>query len=129
TVSQKLKISAGLRIDIPMFLNKPQEDTYFNNTVIPKIQSEGYDLQGARVGEMPKPQIMLSPRIGFNYDVTGEQTTQVRGGVGIFTSRIPYVWPGASFNNNGILIGAIPGNANPKVLFRPDPNDQYDAQD
>jgi hypothetical protein len=72
---------------------------------------------------------LISPRIGFNYDLTGEQTTQIRGGLGIFTSRIPYVWPGASFNNNGILIGAIPGNANPQVLFRPDPNDQYDAQD
>jgi outer membrane receptor for ferrienterochelin and colicin len=129
TVNEKLKISAGLRLDIPMFLNKPQEDPYFNNTVIPKIEAEGYDLQGARVGEVPRPQIMLSPRIGFNYDVTGEQTTQIRGGVGIFTSRIPYVWPGASFNNNGVLIGAIPGNANPQVPFRPDPNNQYDAQD
>ena len=129
TVNEKLRISAGLRIDLPMFLNKPQEDPYFNNTVIPKIEAEGYDLQGARVGEVPRPQIMLSPRIGFNYDVTGEQTTQIRGGVGIFTSRIPYVWPGASFNNNGVLIGAIPGNANPQVPFRPDPNNQYDAQD
>jgi outer membrane receptor for ferrienterochelin and colicin len=129
TVNQKLKVSVGLRIDIPMFLDKPQEDTYFNNTVIPKIQAEGYDLKGARVGEVPKPQLMLSPRIGFNYDVTGEQTTQIRGGVGIFTSRIPYVWPGASFNNNGVLVGAVPGSANPQVLFRPDPNNQYTAQD
>lgn len=129
TINQKLKLTAGLRIDIPMFLSDPIEDPYFNNTVIPKIEAEGYDLQGARVGEVPKPQIMLSPRIGFNYDVTGEQTTQVRGGVGIFTSRIPYVWPGASFNNNGVLIGAIPGSANPQVPFRPDPNNQYNAQD
>jgi hypothetical protein len=129
TVNQKLKLTAGLRIDIPMFLNKPKEDAYFNNTVIPKIEAEGYDLEGARVGEVPKPQLMFSPRVGFNYDLAGDQTTQIRGGVGIFTSRIPYVWPGASFNNNGVLIGAIPGNANPKVAFRPDPNNQYTGSD
>ena len=40
TVNEKLRISAGLRIDLPMFLNKPQEDPYFNNTVIPKIEAE-----------------------------------------------------------------------------------------
>jgi hypothetical protein len=112
-----------------MFLNTPKEDTYFNETVIPKIEAEGYDLEGARVGKMPKPQFMLSPRIGFNYDLNGDQTTQIRGGIGIFTSRIPYVWPGASFNNNGILVGAIPGNANPKVPFRADPNNQYTGPD
>lgn len=129
TVSSKLRITAGLRIDVPMFLSKPQEDVYFNNTVIPKIQAEGYDLEGAQVGEVPRPQIMLSPRIGFNYDVTGEQTTQIRGGIGIFTSRIPYVWPGGSFSNNGILVGSIPGGANPDVFFRPDPNNQYTGPD
>ena len=112
-----------------MFLNNPKADDYFNNTVIPKIMAEGYDLQGASVGEVPKPQVMLSPRVGVNYDLKGDQTTQLRGGVGIFTSRIPYVWPGASYNNNGILVGAIPGNANPKVAFRPDPYDQYTGPD
>ena len=129
TINPNFRLTAGLRIDVPMFLDKPEEDPYFNNTVIPKIQAEGYDLQEASVGEVPRPQIMLSPRIGFNYDLTGKQTTQIRGGVGIFTSRIPYVWPGASFNNNGVLIGAIPGNANPKVAFRPDPYDQYTGPD
>ncbi len=129
TVNQKFRFTAGLRIDIPMFINKPQEDPYFNSTVIPKIEAEGYDLMGARVGEVPRPQVMLSPRIGFNYDLNGDQTTQIRGGVGIFTSRIPYVWPGASFNNNGVLIGSIPAGANPKVTFRPDPNDQYTGPD
>lgn len=129
TVTSKLRVTAGLRVDIPMFLNKPDEDVYFNTAVIPKLEAEGYDLEGARVGVVPRPQVMFSPRIGFNYDVTGEQTTQLRGGVGIFTSRIPYVWPGASFNNNGILIGSIPGGANPAVVFRPDPNNQYTGPD
>ena len=129
TINPNFKLTAGLRIDVPMFLNDPKPDDYFNETVIPKIIAEGYDLQGASVGKVPKPQLMLSPRIGFNYDLKGDQTTQLRGGVGIFTSRIPYVWPGASYNNNGVLVGAIPGNANPKVAFRPDPYGQYTGPD
>jgi len=128
-VSPKLNLTLGLRIDVPMFVGKPEEDTYFNNTVIPKIEAAGNDLGGARVGDMPDPQVMFSPRVGFNYDVKGDQTTQLRGGVGIFTSRIPFVWPGASYNNNGVLVGAIPGAANPQVQFRPDPYNQYVGSD
>lgn len=128
-VNDRLKLTGGVRVDVPMFLNDPKEDTYFNNTVIPKIEAAGYDLKGAKVGVVPDAQIMFSPRLGFNYDVTGTRSTQLRGGLGIFTSRIPYVWPGASYNNNGILVGAIPGGANPNVPFKPDPFDQYDGPD
>jgi outer membrane receptor for ferrienterochelin and colicin len=129
SIGPKLNITAGLRIDVPMYLGDPEEDPYFNNTVIPKIEAAGYDLEGARVGDMPDPKLMFSPRIGFNYDITGNRATQLRGGVGIFTSRIPYVWPGASYNNNGVLVGAIPGGANPNVPFRPDPFGQYTGPD
>lgn len=128
-LNPKLKITAGLRVDIPMFLDEPLADSYFNETVIPKIEAEGYDLRGARTGVMPETQLMLSPRFGFNYDVNGNQSTQLRGGVGVFTSRIPYVWPGGSYSNNGILIGAIPGSAAPEVPFIGDPFNQYTGPD
>lgn len=128
-VNDRLKITAGLRLDVPMYLNNPKEDTYFNNTTIPLLEAAGYDLKGARVGEMPDPQIMFSPRLGFNYDLKGDRTTQLRGGLGLFTSRIPFVWPGASYNNNGILVGQIPGFPNPTVPFRPDPFNQYVGSD
>lgn len=128
-INSRLKVTAGLRIDVPMYLNKPKEDTYFNNTTIPLLEAAGYDLNGARVGEMPDPQIMFSPRVGFNYDISGDRTTQLRGGLGIFTSRIPFVWPGASYNNNGVLVGQIPGFPNPTVPFRPDPFNQYVGAD
>ncbi len=129
SVNDKLRLTFGVRADVPMYLGDPKEDTYFNETVIPKIEAAGYDLKGASVGTMPSAKVLLSPRIGFNYDVTGDRSIQLRGGIGIFTSRIPYVWPGASYNNNGVLVGAIPGAANPKVPFRADPFNQYIGQD
>jgi hypothetical protein len=46
-----------------------------------------------------------SPRVGFNYDLNGDRVTQFRG-LGIFTSRLPLVWPGGAYNN-GVSQGAI----------------------
>jgi hypothetical protein len=34
--------------------------------------------------------------------LNGDRVTQFRGGLGIFTSRLPLVWPGGAYNNNGV---------------------------
>lgn len=99
-----LKVTFGIRGDIQSFDDTP-ENTAFNNESIPLIEAAGYDLAGARTGQFIKPQFYFSPRIGFNWDVNNDQRTQIRGGWGIFTSRIPLVWPGGSFNNNGVNRG------------------------
>ena len=99
-----LKLTFGLRGDIQSFDDTP-ENREFNSETIPLITEAGYDLKGARTGQFIKPQFYFSPRIGFNYDVFNDQKTQIRGGWGIFTSRIPLVWPGGSFNNNGVNRG------------------------
>ncbi len=103
-VNDQLKVTVGVRGDINFFEDTP-ENTAFNSTTIPLLEAEGYDLGGAQTGQFIDPQFYISPRIGFNYDVLGDQTTQLRGGVGIFTSRIPLVWPGGAYNNNGINRG------------------------
>ncbi len=125
-MTDKLKVTVGLRADMPMFLDKPSLNEDFNNNVIPILEAAGWDLEGAQTGQMPDPAIMLNPRVGFNYDVNGDQTFQFRGGAGLFTSRIPYVWPGASFQNNAVITGGmrVTTEGAPELIFNPDWNNQ-----
>lgn len=117
--SSKLKLTLGLRLDVPMFLDDPAVDEHFNTVTVPLIEAAGYDLQGARSGQAPEPQLLWAPRFGFNYDVNGNQTTQLRGGIGVFTSRVPFVWPGAMYNQNGVTVGGTRQKAG--IDFNPDP--------
>jgi len=129
--STDLKITVGLRIDMPMFLTESPVDDNFNENTIPMLEAEGWDLMGAQAGQMPKPQLMFSPRIGFNWDVSGEKSTQLRGGVGIFTSRLPLVWPGGSYTNSGVVIGGVYHRSawGDPIYFRSDWQNQYKNPD
>ncbi len=106
-MSEKFKMTAGLRIDVPMFFSQPREDKYFNDSTVAKIEAAGYDMFGAKSGKMPTAQVMFAPRVGFNYDVKGDGTLQIRGGLGLFTSRVPFVWPAGMYTNNGLSIGRV----------------------
>ena len=129
--SQDLKITVGIRMDMPMFLTDNPVDDHFNNTTIAELEEAGWDLQGARSGQMPKSSLMFSPRVGFNWDVSGDKSTQLRGGVGVFTSRLPLVWPGGSYTNSGVTIGGVYHRSSWGTLieFRPEWDNQYKNPD
>jgi hypothetical protein len=125
-VSKKFSFTYGLRLDIPMILDDPAIDTSFNSQTIPAIEGAGYDLKGARGGAAPDGQLMWSPRIGFNWDINGDRRNVIRGGAGVFTSRIPFVWPGGMYTNNGVTVGGFNSNQldeNPRFL---DIEEQYE---
>ncbi len=111
----RLTLTAGVRgslIDLG-------ETEALTNEVI--LDSTFLDLNGnplkVNTGQLPKPQILLEPRLGFNYDVTGKKSTQLRGGVGVFTGRPPYVWLSNQIGNNGVLTGFIDvSNTNTRVF-------------
>jgi hypothetical protein len=56
-------------------------------------------------GKWPGAKPLWSPRFGFNYNVLGDKTLQLRGGSGIFTGRIPFVWLGNQSSNPGMFPG------------------------
>ena len=49
--------------------------------------------------------MLWSPRVGFNWDLSGDRTTQVRGGTGVFTGQPAYVWISNQIGNTGVLTG------------------------
>jgi len=99
-----LSITAGLRFDVPVF-----ENTAYNNANANALTFR--DETGAAVqydsGKMPGANILWSPRFGFNYDVNGDLTTQVRGGSGVFTGQPLYVWISNQLGNTGVLQGSF----------------------
>lgn len=125
-VTDNFRLTAGLRFDIPYWDDSLVNDD-FNNRTIPLLQAAGKDLQGAKVGQGIDANVNISPRIGFNWDVKGDNSTQIRGGAGIFTSRIPLVWPGGTYNNNGLTNGFVQLTGNNAPFFNPDPFDQFQS--
>ncbi len=120
-VTDNFRVSFGARIDIPVWKDGPVNDD-FNTRTVGLLEAAGKDLQGARVGQQISNAV-FSPRLGFNWDVNGDRTTQVRGGLGIFTSRLPLVWPGGTYNNNGVTGGFMFEFGQP---FEADVNNQFE---
>jgi hypothetical protein len=98
-VSDKFTTTLGLRVDMPTINNDlPRNE--------PASQLNFVDGQKVYTDQFPKTSVLFSPRFGFNWDVRADRSTQVRGGTGVFTGRVPYVWISNQASNNGILFGS-----------------------
>ena len=99
-----LTIMAGLRFDIPAF-----ENTAYNNPNANGLTFRDENGQPVQYnsGKMPAANILWSPRVGFNYDINGDQKTQIRGGSGVFTGQPLYVWISNQLGNTGMLQGSF----------------------
>ena len=114
----KLTLTAGVRIDVPY-----QPSPAFNPT-IDTIAFPALGGKGVNTGSFPSGNILWSPRLGFNYDVTGNRQTVVRGGVGIFSGRPPYVWLSNAYGNTGMEQASLVCTGLNVPLFTVDPNSQ-----
>jgi len=94
-VNDRLTLTYGIRADIPRFLDRPLQ----NDTLTALLRPQGLDIRTDRA--VPRTQVLWSPRIGFNYDL-GDQATQVRGNLGVFTGPPPYILLGNAFANTGL---------------------------
>ncbi|MFN3597305.1 MAG: carboxypeptidase regulatory-like domain-containing protein [Rubricoccaceae bacterium] len=93
-----LKLTLGLRMDVPIFTS----DLPRNETVAGLTFANGERIDTSR---LPRSTPLWSPRLGFNYDVLNNRQYQVRGGTGVFTGKIPFVWISNQASNNGVLFG------------------------
>lgn len=114
-VNSNFSLSLGLRADYYNFVTKPKYDQFAIDSALPKF-AQYYDLKGAIPGQRPKIPVALSPRIGFTLNLPDQNVT-IRGGAGLFAGRIPMVWPGGIYNNNGISSGGytVSSSVNPAI--------------
>ena len=98
-LSDYFKLTAGLRLEMPFYptiegnVNKEYES----------LAKANASLQGTSTGDMPKARLNVSPRVGFNWDALKDRSLIVRGGTGIYTGRIPFVWIVSVAGNSNCL--------------------------
>jgi hypothetical protein len=114
-----LTVTGGLRFDVSAFKN-----TAYLNAKADALtfrDEDGNPVQ-YKTGEMPDTKILWSPRVAANWDVAGQQRTQVRAGTGLFTGPPLYVWISNQLGNTGVLIGEILQDNTTAFPFNPDPS-------
>ncbi len=135
TVSSRLRVTFGLRADVPIYFEKPYENPLFvakfdslarRFAALPDSLKPYYQEipLGLRTSRLPDALPLWAPRIGFNYDLSGDRTVQVRGGSGIFSGRVPAVWLSNQYSNTGVDLLRVSigrdNDANAPLLMRLD---------
>lgn len=83
--SDRFKATFGVRFEVPSYPSIADNE---NKDFTAIFKDKG----GYKTSDMPKARLSVSPRVGFNWDMTGERKYILRGGTGIFTGRLPFVW-------------------------------------
>jgi hypothetical protein len=89
TPTSRLTLTAGLRMDVPFLPDSVSTNLELASTL------------GIDTGVLPSGNASWSPRLGVNYDVTGDATTFLRGGIGLFSGPPPYRWLGNAYRESG----------------------------
>jgi len=114
-MADNFTLTYGIRFDKPSF-----PDTPLANPV------SVADF-GLKTDITPSP-LSWSPRVGFNWDLSGGKSTQrqVRGGIGMFSGRTPYVWLSNQYGNTGVQFTnlSVAFNANNSIPFVANPDAQ-----
>ena len=142
TLSERFKLSLGLRVELPYY---PSISSYnynkefaegWNETVVNEetgaeatvhhaiADGEGNTMYGLSTADMPKARVNFSPRLGFNWDLTGERKYIVRGGSGLYTGRLPFVWIVSTVGNSNCLQNQyINSNEEEQIKFFSNPSE------
>ena len=100
--SNNFRVTAGVRFEYPFY---PSIGYNYN----PNVEAASFaptftNPEGKyNTAELPKAQVTVSPRVGFNWDILGNRKLVLRGGTGIFVGRIPFVWIVAQAGNSGVV--------------------------
>ena len=112
TLSERFKLSLGLRVEMPYYPSIASYNTNIEFDSLATVESFYTNANGEAVpstiyglstADMPKARVNFSPRLGFNWDLTGERKYIIRGGSGLYTGRLPFVWIVSTVGNSNCL--------------------------
>lgn len=100
TPNEKFKLTAGLRLDALVFNNN---DVMRNNA----IYELDYGGRHIDTGAWPTTKVQFSPRVGFTWDIFGDNSLKLRGGTGLFAGRLPLVFFTNMPTNSGMVQNVV----------------------
>ncbi|MEP6496083.1 MAG: TonB-dependent receptor [bacterium] len=108
SASPRLTLTAGVRVDIPFIQPPTRNDALAADDILGRIDTKNF----------PTGNAVVSPRLGVAYDLAEgrDHGTMLRGGIGAFAGRPPYVWLTNAFANTGkeqALLVCNPANGVP----------------
>ncbi len=119
SINRKLKVSPGIRFDYSFAGSRPYLDSSLNSTNTNAVTGQPNYVSANPTysntpfkdltGKLPN-RVAVSPRLGFSYDIKGDQSVVLRGGTGIFTGKVPFAWYGYAYTLNGGTYGNIDWN-------------------
>jgi hypothetical protein len=99
SVNDDLKISYGVRADKSIYLQDPEENPQVTALQLP---DQNGNITSYSTGKWPKSPFLISPRAGFRWNILSDNSLILRGGLGIYTGKIPYVYLTNMPTNSGM---------------------------
>ena len=99
-VNENFKLTAGLRLDGLFFDN---QDLMTNKAIYDLEYIVDGEARHIDTGKWPSSAITVSPRVGFSWDVFGNNSLKFRGGTGLFSGRLPLVFFTNMPTNSGMV--------------------------
>jgi hypothetical protein len=121
-INSNFKLTYGLRGDVPTYLKQPLANPAIDALQFP---DENGNLKNYSTGKWPKANILLSPRVGFRWKVPDEKGLVLRGGTGVFTGKIPFVFLTNMPSNSGVYQNGVVLNQAADlatITFNPNPD-------
>ena len=112
-VTRNFKLTYGLRLDGLFFNNG---DLLTNNAILAlDYYDKNGDVRHIDTGKWPNSNMIVQPRVGFSWDVLGNNTLKLRGGSGLFSGRLPLVFFTNMPTNGGLVQYQAQLNGNTKI--------------
>ena len=99
-VNEQFKLTAGLRLDGLFFDN---QDLMRNQAIYDLEYVVDGEKRRIDTGKWPSAALTVSPRVGFSWDVLGDNSLKLRGGTGLFSGRLPLVFFTNMPTNSGMV--------------------------